>query len=159
MLNRAAFLAITGTLLWPGVAISSPRTRTISETQKVADVATVGKVGTVGRRVVVAGALNGRIGATPVHGALRAYSKVLPPGRETVRGTEFDAGGSRSYVIHVQVTGSKGRIRTAGTGHWIGGTGVYAHARGAFKTTGRGKIVAGAPGGYLTIHLKGSITY
>ena len=153
MLNRAAFLAITGTLLSPAVAISSPTTRTISETQTIADVATVGKPGTAGFRVVIAGALNGRIGATPVHGALRAYDELLGSGRETVRGTEFDLRGSRSYVIHAHFTASNGRVLSIGTGHWIGGTGAYADARGAFKTTGRGPI------GHLTIHLKGSITY
>lgn len=162
MLNRAAFLVITGTLLWPAVAISSPTTRTISETQNIADVATVGKPH-AGFRVVIAGALNGRIGAIPVHGALRAYDRSIGSNRETVRGTEFDARGSRSYVIHVHVKSHpNGRITSKGTGHWIGGTGAYAKAHGAFKTIGSGaiiKFVGTRPVGYLTIHLKGTITY
>jgi hypothetical protein len=125
----------------------------ISETQKLADVATHGKLGSAGYGKLIAGTLDGRLGATPIHGALRAVSTFPGSGRETVHGTEFDAAGSRSYVIHIRIKGNNGQIITTGTGTWTGGTGTYRHARGTFRT--RGVVV----GGYGTIHLKGSITY
>jgi hypothetical protein len=159
MLNRAAVIATTSMLFLPASAISSPTMRKISETQKLADVATHGKPGSAGYGKLIAGTLDGKVGATAIHGALRAVSTFPGSGRETVHGTEYDADGSRSYVIHVHITGSNGHITTTGTGTWTGGTGIYAHARGTFKTSGIVKPSGGGPLGYATIHLKGSITY
>jgi hypothetical protein len=101
-----------------------------------------------------AGVLDGWIGTTGVPGAFRSHSQQTGASSEIVRGTEFDARGSRWFVFHNKLTVSNGQVNDSGSGTWTGGTGAYRHARGGFKINGGGPI-----GGVQTSHLKGSISY
>ena len=80
--------------------------------------------------------------------------KLLGPGRETVDGTEFDAGGSRSFVINLHYTITNGRTLETGTGRWTGGTGAYTRAHGTFKVSGGGPV-----GGVHTVRLIGNLSH
>ena len=66
----------------------------ISETQHIAMVGSQG-YGTSFRMIYV-GTIDGAIGRRPIHGARRAAVQTVRVGDEIVRGTEFDAGGTRS---------------------------------------------------------------
>jgi hypothetical protein len=149
-------LAIGALLATIASALPAPGTeRPIVETEKIALVQTVGKPRPTAVRQIYAGILDGKIGARPVHGSLRAIGvSNLKDGSEIVSGTEFDSAGSRSFVIHNHITFNNGRVTNHGTGKWTGGTGAYAHARGAFKITGGGPI-----GGVTTNTVKGHIIY
>ena len=102
--------------------------------------------------MIKAGTLDGTIGATQIHGALRTLDKPLGPGRENVDGTEFDAGGSRSFVINLHYMITNGRTIETGTGRWTGGTGAYTRAHGMFKDSKVGPV-----GGVHTFRINGSI--
>jgi hypothetical protein len=117
-------------------------------------IGTQGKPGTAGFRLIGVGTLTGRIGAAQIHGALRTRVKALGPGRASVEGTEFDAGGSRSFVINLHYMITNGRTIETGTGRWTGGTGAYTRARGRFKDSNVGPV-----GGLQTSRIKGSISY
>jgi hypothetical protein len=126
----------------------------ISETQLISIVGSAGRAGTPSYRAIFAGTLDGTTGGHEIHGALRAVSQYPSFGHSIIHGTEFDAGGSRSFVIKNHYTISNGRSFTHAVGKWTGGTGIYTHARGSFKLTGGGPI--GQPG---TDQLIGSIVY
>jgi hypothetical protein len=128
--------------------------RQISETRKVISVGTQGKPGTAGFRLIGVGTLDGRIGAAQIHGALRTRVKALGPGRVSVDGTEFDAGGSRSFVISLHYTLTNGRTIETGTGRWTGVTGAYTRARGSFKDNDAGPV-----SGLQTSRINGTISY
>ena len=161
MSNRRVLLAAVSTLaigmqLVPAAAVGSPTTRhKISETHTVITIGSQGKPGTDSFRLITAGAIDGRIGATRFHGAERALVKLIGSSREIVRGTEFDLGGSRSFVLHIDATTTtNGQVIESGTGTWTGGTGSYKNARGTFRISGGGPL-----GGVHTVHIKGSIAY
>ena len=167
MLNRGVLVAAVSvsalaTGLWFGTAAavggSTPIHKTtnhkISETHHWATVGTQGKPGTDTFRLIAAGTVDGRIGATTVHGAFRSRGQLTGAGSETDHGTEFDEGGSRSFVLHIKFAIINGRITSSVTGEWTGGTGAYRHARGSFKLSGSGPV-----GGVQTSHITGSIIY
>jgi hypothetical protein len=155
MLNRGVFIAAMSVLAtgsWfaadaaAGASNSSHKVtnHTISETHRY---------NTIGSHAA-AGSVDGRIGTTRVYGAFRAHSQTTGALREIVRGTEFDARGSRSFVFQNNLSVSNGQVTNTGTGRWTGGTGAYRHARGSFKISGSGPLV-----GVSTSHLTGSIIY
>ena len=166
-MNRRVFVAAVSisavaTGLWFGAAAavggSTPNHKTtshkISETHHWARVGTQGKPGTDTFRLIAAGTVDGRIGARSVHGAFRSFGQFTGSGGETDHGTEFDEGGSRSFVLHIKFATVNGQIASSTTGSWTGGTGSYRHAHGSFKISGSGPI-----GGVQTSHLTGSIIY
>ena len=159
MSNRRSVLTTTslvtiGLSLLPAAAGGNTSAlHQISETRKIITIGTQGKPGTAGFRVIKAGTLDGTIGATQIHGALRTLDKLLGPGRETVDGTEFDAGGSRSFVINLHYMITNGRTIETGTGRWTGGTGAYTRAHGTFKVSGGGPV-----GGVHTVRLIGNLS-
>ena len=164
MLNRGVFIAAmsvlaTGSWFAPDAAVGGSNSNhkvtnhKISETHHWIRVGTQGKPGTDTFRLIAAGTVDGRIGATTVHGAFRSLGQ-LGAGSETDHGTEFDEGGSRSFVLHIKFATVNGQITSSTTGNWTGGTGSYRHARGSFKLSGSGPI-----GGVQTSHLTGSIIY
>jgi len=124
----------------------------ISETHHIARISTQGKPGTDTFRLIAGGTVDGRIGATTVHGAFRSLGQLTGARSETEHGTEFDDGGSRSFVHHIKFAIINGQITTSGSGKWTGGTGAYRHARGSFKLSGGGPL-----GGVQTSHITGSI--
>jgi hypothetical protein len=165
MLNRGVFIAAmsvlaTGSWFAPGAAVGGSNSNhkvtnhKISETHKFVRLGTEGKPGTDTFRLIAAGTVDGRIGARSVHGAFRSLGQFPGSGRETDHGTEFDEGGSRSFVLHIKFAIVNGQITSSTTGNWTGGTGSYRHARGSFKISGSGPI-----GGVQTSHLTGSISY
>lgn len=161
MANRVVTTAVIGALAIAGTASATAtaapqaaRHHTISETQNIGMVATTGEPGTPSLRLIQAGVINGTIDAQPIHGALRATSKITSPSDSLVHGTEYDAGGSRAFVLHITFAISDQTVADTGTGRWVGGTGIYAHARGRFRINGTRPVNdAGA------IELKGAITY
>ena len=160
MLNRQAlrrtFAVAMAVGLLPAAAVGSSRTDyKISLTHRFIRIGTQGKPGTDTFRLIAAGTVDGRIGARSVHGAFRSLGQLTGPGRETDHGTEFDEGGSRSFVLHIKFAIVNGQITGSGTGKWTGGTGSYRHARGSFKiSSGSGPV-----NGVKTSHLAGSISY
>jgi hypothetical protein len=124
----------------------------ISETQLINMVGSTGQAGSYRR--ISAGTLDGTVGGRPIRGALRAVSQYPSVGVSIIRGTEFDAAGSRSFVIENHYTLGDGRSYTNGDGKWTGGTGAYSHAHGTFKLTGGGPV--GQPG---IDQLRGYIVY
>jgi hypothetical protein len=127
----------------------------ISETHRFIRIGTEGKPGTDTFRLIAAGTVDGRIGARSVHGAFRSLGQFPGSGGETDHGTEFDEGGSRSFVLHIKLAIVNGQITGTATGKWTGGTGFYRHARGSFKiSSGSGPV-----NGVKTSHLTGSISY
>ena len=157
MLKRKLPKVVTGVLaigVWalPATAAMArvEQSKKISETQHIATVATTGTGASF--RIISAGIFDGTIGGHPIHGALRAVSKIDSPNTSTVNGTEYDAGGSRSFVLQIHFTISNGQVTDDGSGKWTGGTGSYAHARGSF-TIGGSRPVDGAS----SIDLKGPI--
>ena len=156
MLKRGVFVAAvsalaTGLVFGSAAAVggSTPNHKTtnhkISETHKWAAIGTH----------AAAGFVDGRIGATSVHGAFRSHSQQTGASTEIVRGTEFDARGSRSFVWHDKLSVNNGQITLNGTGSWTGGTGAYRNARGSFKISGRNPIGTAVH----TSHVTGSIIY
>jgi hypothetical protein len=166
MLNRGVFMAaisVLATASWfaPDAAVggSSSNHRAmkhnISETYKFVSLGFEGKPGTDTFRQVAAGTFTGRIGARSVHGAFSDVGQFISSGSSIDRGTEYDARGSRSFVMHNSFSISSNRqVTNSSTGRWTGGTGVYRHARGSFKLSGGGPL-----GGVQTSHLTGSIIY
>jgi hypothetical protein len=162
VLVAAVSLSALATGLWfgPAAAVggSTPNHKTtdhkLSETHHWARVGTQGKPGTDTFRLIAAGTVDGRIGATTVHGAFRSLGQLTGSGHETDHGTEFDYRGSRSFVLHIKFATINGQLATSETGKWTGGTGAYRHARGSFKLSGSGPI-----GGVQTSHLTGSIIF
>ena len=163
MLNRKLALGISSAI---AIAIAAPpaatasltrhrqHTYAISEVQHLATIGTTGKVGTRALRLVNAGTIDGTIGTTPIHGALRGNSQVTSPHTSIVRGTEFDTRGSRHFVLNIRFTIDNGQSIDTGTGKWAGGTGAYRNARGTFKISGAHPLNAAS-----TIQLRGSISY
>src|SRR5436309_818327 len=107
MLNRRVVVGVTGAVALIGPSLSTAvaashvaRKHSISETQHIAMVATRGKLGTPSFRLISAGIFDGKIGPNSISGALRASSQLTTSGNSIVRGTEFEAGGSRTFVIH-----------------------------------------------------------
>lgn len=160
MLNRRAVswssAVAIGVWLLPAVAVGSansdhttPQTRRITN-HKVSETHKFARIGTR----TAAGLVDGWIGVRSVHGAFRSQSQQTGASSEIVRGTEFDARGSRSFVFHNKVEVSNGQVNGGGSGRWTGGTGAYRHARGSFTISGGGLI-----GGVQTSHLRGSISY
>jgi hypothetical protein len=161
MLNRTLAVGISSAIAIaaPSVAGASrtrhrQRTYAISEIQHLATIGTTGAAGTPALRVINAGTIDGTIGARPIHGALRADSEVTSPHTSIVHGTEFDAGGSRQFVLNIKFTIADGRSIDNGTGKWAGGTGTYRHAHGTFTINGSHPLNVAS-----TIKLHGSITY
>jgi hypothetical protein len=141
--------------LLPAVAVGSSNTsHRISETRVLIGLGTEGKPFTSNFRNIAAGTVDGRIGATSVHGAFRDLGQFTSSSSEIDRGTEFDVRGSRSFVQHLTFAINNGQVALSGTGKWTGGTGSYRHARGSFKLIGGGPL-----GGVGTSHLNGSISY
>jgi hypothetical protein len=126
----------------------------IAETQLIAMVGYTGRLGAASYRRISGGTIDGTDGGRSIHGALRAVPRYPKFGLSIIHGTEFDAEGSRSFVIVNHYTISNGSSYTNGDGRWVGGTGTYSHARGRFKLTGGGQI--GQPG---TDQLRGYIVY
>jgi hypothetical protein len=125
----------------------------ISETQHIAMVGSQG-YGT-SFRMIYAGTIDGTIGGRAIHGVRSAVVQTLKVGDEIVRGTEFDASGTRSFVLHNHYTIISGaRTITHGSGTWTGGTGAYRLAHGSFTVRGTAEI-----GGITTIHLNGNLVY
>jgi len=163
MLNRKLALGMSSALALalaaPSVA-SVTRTRhrqhtyTISEVQHLATIGTTGTVGTPALRIVNAGTIDGKIGTTPIHGALRGNSQITSAHTSIVRGTEFDSGGSRRFVLNISFAIANGQTIDNGDGKWAGGTGAYRNAHGTFKISGRHPLNAAS-----TIRLRGSISY
>ena len=152
-----AALSALGIGVWlpTAAAVGSSSVRhKISETHRVVTVGSQGKPGTDALRLITVGAIDGRIAATSFHGAERSLVELLSSGREIVHGTEFDAGGSRSFVLRIRATTTNGQVSESGTGKWTGGTGAYKLARGTFKISGGGPV-----GGVHVLRVKGSIIY
>lgn len=161
LIRRIALLTIGASLI-PGAA-SARSQRRITETRTITRVGAQGKPGTHTFHDLGAGTLDGRIGGRPVHGAERTSSKIIETwvddhhhltGRELVHGTQFDARGSRSFLLHLNYTVLNQQIILLGTGNWTGGTGSYRRARGTFRISGGGPL-----GGVHTTHLTGTISY
>jgi hypothetical protein len=155
MLNRGVVIAAISALatgLWfvPDAAVGSSNSNHKVTNHKISETHKYAQIGTH----AAAGWVDGRIGATSVHGAFRSHSQPTGVLSEIVRGTEFDARGSRSFVFHEDLSISNGQVTNTGTGRWTGGTGAYRHARGSFKISGSGPIV-----GVSTSHVTGSIMY
>jgi len=153
VLTTTSLVAIGLSLLPAAAACKTSALHQISETRKIITIGTQGKPGTAGFRVMKAGTLDGTIGATQMHGALRTLDKPLGPGRENIDGTEFDAGGFRSFVINLHYMITNGRTIETGTGRWTGGTGAYTRAHGTFKIGGGGPV-----GGVHTVRLIGNLS-
>ena len=165
MLNRGVFIAAmsvlaTGSWFAPDAAVGGSNSNhkvtnhKISETHKFVRLGTEGKPGTDTFRVIAAGTVDGRIGAGSVHGAFRDVSQLTSSGSDIDRGTEYDARGSRSFVMNNNFRIINGQVTNSATGRWTGGTGTYRDARGSFKISGGGPL-----GGVQTSHLTGSISY
>ena len=161
MLNRTLAVGIISAIAIaaPSVAGASrighrSHTYAISEVQHLATIGTTGTAGTLAVRLINAGTIDGTIAARPIHGALRANSQVTSPHTSIVRGTEFDAGGSRHFVLNIRFTIADGRSIDNGTGTWTGGTGTYRNAHGSFTISGSHPLNAAS-----TIQLRGSISY
>jgi hypothetical protein len=164
-LNRGVFITAisvlaTGSWFGPATAVgrSTPNHKTtnhkISETHRWVNLGTQGKPGTDTFRGFTAGLVDGRIGATSVHGAFRSLEQFTSSSTAIVGSTDFDARGSRSSLLHLKFAIINGQITRSGTGKWTGGTGAYRHARGSFKLSGGGPV-----GGVQTSHITGSIIY
>jgi hypothetical protein len=136
--------------LLPAASVGSSKSGRKITNHKISETRKFARIGTEG----VAGLVDGRIGATSVHGAFRDVGQFTSSSSEVDRGTEFDARGSRSFVQHLTVAINDGQVTVSGTGKWTGGTGSYRAARGSFKLSGRWPI-----GSLQTSHLKGSISY
>jgi hypothetical protein len=166
MLNRGVFIAAvsvlaTGSWFAPDPAVGGSNSNQkvtnhkISETYKFVSLGFEGKPGTDMFRQIAAGTVDGRIGARSVHGAFRDVGQFTSSHSSIDRGTEYDARGSRSFVMHNTFSISSNRqVTNNSTGRWTGGTGAYRHARGRFKLSGGGPL-----GGVQTSHLTGSIIY
>jgi hypothetical protein len=155
MLNRGVFIAAMSVLAtgsWFAADAAAGGSNS-SHTVTNHEISETHKFNTIGSHAS-AGSVDGRIGATSVHGAFRSHSQTTGPLSEIVRGTEFDGRGSRSFVFHDNFSVSNGQVTINATGRWTGGTGAYQHARGNFKITGTNPI-----GGVQTSHLTGSIIY
>ena len=161
MFKRNVTVGVTGALAigasFLPAAAAAPNTAhrfAVDETQNIAQVATTGKPGTTSLRLISAGAIHGTIGKQPILGALRASGEITSPTTSIVHGTEFDAGGSRLFVLHIQFTIANGRVTDHGSGRWARGTGSYAHAHGSFTIAGSRPV-----NGASSIHLHGTITF
>jgi hypothetical protein len=87
---------------------------------------------------------------------VRAKATFSGPSHGTGRRIEFDQYGSRTAMLSFTVvTNPNGSKTDTGAGHWIGGTGLYRRATGAF--TFRGTIPAGST--KVTAVFKGLIVY
>jgi hypothetical protein len=134
-------------------AVRPGHRHTISETQNIAMVGSQGYGSSF--RMIYAGTIDGTIDGRPIHGARRVVARTVSAGDEIVRGTEFDASGTRSFVIHNHYTITPDlRSINHGSGAWTGGTGAYRFAHGSFTIVATGKV-----GGVTTIHLKGNVVY
>jgi hypothetical protein len=159
--NRRVMTAAMSTLaigLWSlaaaAVGRSSARLK-LSETKRLINVGSRGQPGTAAFRRIKAGTVDGKIGATRVHGAERSLVQIIDSSREIVHGTEFDGRGSRSFVLHIHYTITRaGQRSVKGTGRWTGGTGAYKRARGSFTVSGAGPL-----GALLPVRETGWISY
>ena len=169
MLNRGVFIAAmsvlaTGSWFAPDAAVGGSNSNhkvtnhRISETHRFIRIGNQGKPGTDTFRTIAAGTVDGRIGARSVHGAFRDLGQLFGSNSSSIssidRGTEYDARGSRSFMMHLNIAINNGQVADNGTGRWTGGTGAYRHARGSFRISGGGPL-----GGVQTSHLTGSIIY
>ena len=159
MSKNAIAATIAATLVSGAGAVASAGARPahhfkVAETQRIAQVAIAGTPGTASARVISAGTIDGRIGRHPITGALRASGQITSATTSVVHGTEFDAGGSRSFVLHISFVIANGTVTDHGKGRWTGGTGRYVGARGTFTLEGSRPV-----NGASDLKLRGSISY
>ncbi len=88
-------------------------------------------------RAINVGILDGKIGGSAVHGAIRATATFSGPGGGTGKRIEFDQYGSRTASLKFKlVTNADGSKTDTGSGKWTGGTGRYKGATGSFTFKG-----------------------
>jgi hypothetical protein len=161
MRNRTLLIGIASAIVITAPSLAGAarvphraRTYRISETQHIATIGSTGQGGTPAFRLINVGTIDGTVGTQPIHGAIRANGQLTGAHTSIVRGTEFDAHGSRHFVLDIRFTIAGALITDHGTGTWSGGTGTYRNARGSFTINGTHPT-----NGTSTIQLRGNITY
>ena len=148
--------AVVGTVAAPAIGASAraaPHTRI---SHALHEIETQVELSGSGHQSINVGVLDGKIGSHSVHGAIRATATFSGPSRGTGKRVEFDQYGSRTATLSfIIVTNPNGSKTDTGGGHWIGGTGLYRGATGAF--TFKGTIPAGST--RVTAVFNGTIVY
>jgi hypothetical protein len=135
----AAVLAAIGLISIPSARAELTKIKTVrfSETETSAPISTSANFPKVGSRELSAAVIStkafgpgrkGQVSLLIVTGGNAAHPLY------TVRGTDFFAAGTQRWTAKGQaVLQPNGSVTSVGRGHYVGGTGIYRHARGSFR--------------------------
>lgn len=155
-------VAVLGSAVAAAAIVAAPaigagaRTAHVRSSHALHEIDTQVELSGSGEHSTNVGVLDGKIGSHVVHGAVRAEATFSGPSHGTGKRIEFDQYGSRTATLSFTiVTNPNGSKTDTGGGHWVGGTGIYRGATGAF--TFKGTIPASST--KLTAAFTGTIVY